>query len=260
MSIDETVASIASARRSGTRLISYPETPPSNLAQAYEMQDQMAEAIGKPIIGWKVGFTSTAARDAAGISEPLSGPIFQGSVHADGSRVKVSMDNLKIIEAEIGFSMREDLPPRESGYDRAAVLAAVKTVHPIFELANKRLPGTIKESPEWLVADGSLNECIVAGDGVAMTGEDRLETERLFLQIDDKHASDGIGTNAMGDPVAVLVWLANHLGSRGITLKAGDLVATGLLCDLIYGEVGSSYTAEFQSIGSVSMTLAIRPN
>ncbi|WP_424944673.1 2-keto-4-pentenoate hydratase [Aliiroseovarius crassostreae] len=256
MTLQEIGAAIAESRKSCKRLLKYPSPMPKSLEDAYIVQEHMARAMGEPVVGWKVGFTSATARKAAGVSEPLAGPLFQETILGNGATVDVNVDDLKIVEAEIGFRLKGDLPPSKAPYTREAVVAAIGTVHPIFEIVNKRLPGDVKETPEWLVADGSINQAVVVGDGSAFDAKKPLTAETVVLSANDKPISEGIGANAMDDPVTVLVWLANHLSARGIPLKTGELVATGLLCDLVFGEVGITYCADFQSLGTVTMAFA----
>jgi len=45
----------------------------------------------------------------------------------------------------------------------------------------------------------------------------------------DMVVAEGSGANALGDPRIALAWLANHLNSRGLALKAGEISATGSL-------------------------------
>ncbi len=253
MKLQDIGTAIAKARKSCQRMVEYPLPMPENLEDAYVVQEHMARAMEEPVAGWKVGFTSATARNAAGVSEPLAGPLFQDTILDNGAFIGVNNDDLKIVEVEIGFRLKSNLPPSKTTYTRDAVVAAIGTVHPIFEIVNKRLPGDLKETPEWLVADGSINQAVVVGDGSIFNAENPLTAETVILRANDKPISEGIGANAMGDPVSVLVWLANHLSARGISLKTGELVATGLLCDLVFGDVDVTYYADFQSLGTITM-------
>ena len=53
-----------------------------------------------------------------------------------------------------------------------------------------------------------------------------------------------------------LAWLANHLNARGLSLRAGHLVATGQTC--IYNGVlvpGDRVVARFETLGEVEMVV-----
>lgn len=255
MDIETIAAVLAEARQQGTKLKDYPSMESFQLTQGYEIQDAMARAISQPIVGWKVGMTSEVAQTKMGINEPLAGPLFANVVHNDDESMKVKEEDLRFVEAEIAFKLKTGLPPRSAAYERDEVISQIATVHPVFELVNKRLPGDMKESPEWIVADGCINGALVVGDGVPFAADMDMSSETVSVAVNDKAASQGVGSNAMGDPIGVVVWLANHLSDRGIGLKSGDVITTGLICDLLQGQSGDTFSAEYKTIGSVTMRL-----
>jgi 2-keto-4-pentenoate hydratase len=256
MSLQNTARILAEARINGIRLESYPACEPKNLQDAYDAQMHLIEAMPAPVAGWKVGFTSETARKAASISEPLSGPLFEDSIYDDGSTIQIGKNDFLLLEAEIGFTLGADLGPRQEAYEREDIIKAIKSVHPIFELVNKRLPGTLKETPEWILCDGTINQAIVCGPALAYDASMQLPDETVSVSVNGNKRSDGIGANAMGDPVSVLLWLANHVRERGITMKQGHLIATGLVSDLIECQPGDHIQAEFASLGTVTISLS----
>lgn len=247
---------LAETRLKAERLDEYPGPAPANLDEAYAIQDAMIDAMQLPIAGWKIGCTSQAARTALGIDEPISGPMFETFVSPGPAAVPVGEDNLRIVEAEIGFRLKHALEPREAPYAKADVSSAIATVHPMFEVANKRLPGTPKEAAVWIVADGAINQAIVYGNGTPFNADMDLANETVRVSIDGTQATEGIGSNALGGPLEVMVWIANHLSARGIGLKANDWISTGLICDLLQPDQGATIVAEFGSIGTLNLKLS----
>jgi 2-keto-4-pentenoate hydratase len=69
-----------------------------------------------------------------------------------------------------------------------------------------------------------------------------------------------MATNAaaevLGNPLNALAWLANHLGARGLGLRAGDLVMSGSISTLLRPKAGDVVTARFTRLGSVSARFA----
>ena len=63
----------------------------------------------------------------------------------------------------------------------------------------------------------------------------------------------GAGAAALGDPVAVVAWLANTLGASGIALEAGHVVMTGALHAAVPMAAGEVYRAEFDRLGAVTV-------
>lgn len=57
----------------------------------------------------------------------------------------------------------------------------------------------------------------------------------------------------MGSPLNSLAWLANHLGSRDLGLRAGELVMTGSVSTVLRPTAGDTVRATFTRLGSVSV-------
>ena len=74
------------------------------------------------------------------------------------------------------------------------------------------------------------------------------------LLVNHKIVSEGNGANVLGNPLNVMAWLANHLQSRGLSLKSGDIVTTGTACDVYNAEAGDNITADFGELGAVSLS------
>jgi len=63
----------------------------------------------------------------------------------------------------------------------------------------------------------------------------------------------GAGAAALGDPIAVVAWLANTLGDMGTGLEAGQLIMTGALHAAVPMQAGDVFRAEFDRLGPVSV-------
>lgn len=255
MDFDKIGAQLADARQKSAKLEDYPTSVPFGLDEAYQIQDAMIRSMSAPVVGWKVGLTSQASQDMMGVAEPISGPLFEDYVFSDNAELEVSESDLRIVEAEIGLTLGADLNSDGAAFTQSDVIAAIASVHPMFELATKRLPGGMRETAQWIIADGAINQAIVVGKGTAFSPEIDLPMVKAQVKVNDKPVSEGIGSNVMGSPISVMVWLADHLRSRDIHLKKGDFIATGLVCDMLIGQSGDRFTADFDGIGAVSMRL-----
>jgi len=60
----------------------------------------------------------------------------------------------------------------------------------------------------------------------------------------------------LGNPLNSLAWIANHLGSRGLALRAGDLVMSGSVSRLLPARAGDTVRATFTRLGSVGVRVA----
>jgi 2-keto-4-pentenoate hydratase len=63
----------------------------------------------------------------------------------------------------------------------------------------------------------------------------------------------GAGAAALGDPGAVVAWLANTFGEQGIALQPGHLVMTGALHAAVPLVAGDVFRADFDRLGSVTV-------
>lgn len=254
MEIEAVGRVLAEARQAGRKLERYPGAQPS-MEEALAMQEAMAVAMGVPVAGWKVGLTSARAQALCGVNAPLAGPVFADCIWQDGAEIAMVAGDLGILEAEIGFRMARDLPPRQAPYGRDEVLAAAGEVLPVIEWVNKRLPGDLREAPEWLVADGVINRGLVVGQAMRFEPARDLKAETVQVWADGTMVTEGVGANALGDPAEVLVWLANDLSARGKGLRRGDVIATGLICDVVQAEPGKRVEARFGALGQVALEI-----
>ena len=71
-------------------------------------------------------------------------------------------------------------------------------------------------------------------------------------------AGTGAGAPALGDPIAVVAWLANTLGGMGRGLEAGKLIVTGALHAAVPIRAGDAVRAEFDRLGPVSVRVVAR--
>jgi len=243
---------LAQARRSGHKLAAPPEPTPATLPDAYALQALVTRALGWKPRGFKVGATSVTAQAMLGIDQPFSASLFEERLFGSGDRVPTSAESLRVVEPEVSFVLRDGLPPRAEPYALREVLAAVESVHPALEVADPRLPNGLAQPLPWLIADGGINDAFVLGAGVAPLAADEYALLQVRAQHNGAWVTSGSGANALGSPAAVLTWLAHHLPTLGLELRAGDIVTTGLLTGVIMCQPGDHVMADFAALGCVS--------
>jgi 2-keto-4-pentenoate hydratase len=64
---------------------------------------------------------------------------------------------------------------------------------------------------------------------------------------------EGHGRDILGHPFNSVAWLATQLASRGVTLKAGQVVMTGSVMKTIFPNENANYRFELADIGSVEV-------
>ncbi|HYG90277.1 MAG TPA: fumarylacetoacetate hydrolase family protein [Azospirillum sp.] len=244
--MNDTIEALIEARRTRRWLTELP-TRPANEAEAYEIQDAVARRLG-PVAAWKVGARTPDA-------EPFRAPINQATLFAGVDHLPAGMFHVIGVEAEIAYRFARDLPPRERPWSRAEVLDAVASVHPVFEIVDTRFAGFGAQDPLSHMADQMNHGALVAGPAVGdWRGLDPLR-ERVTLDVDGKREVETVGGNSAGDPVRLLVWMAN-VGARIFGgLHVGDMVTTGSCTGTVFVQPGSRSVATFGTLGTIELTM-----
>jgi 2-keto-4-pentenoate hydratase len=243
------------ARLSGEKLPSYPGPTPSSMAEAFAIQSAVRISIGWTHAGWKIGCTSEKAQKALKTDGPFPGPVYRERLFPTGTRVETLASNSRTTEPEIAFTLARDLPARDMAWSVDEVLEGVATVHPSIEIVNPRLPKGFNDVVEWYVADGGLSHALVLGPGTKPLKRADYAKIANRVSINGVSKYSGIASNALGGPELALTWLANDLVAKGLFLRAGDVVTTGVITAVFETRIGDHVEASYDVIGSVSVQL-----
>jgi 2-keto-4-pentenoate hydratase len=235
-------------------------TPPSEkrrlgLDEAYAFQDTLREALlarGERVAGWKAGFTTTALQDTYQVHEPVCAFLLASGVLGSGSAIAAARFVRPGVEAEVAFVMKQDLAG--PGVTTARALLAVEGALPALELIDFRHSG--KAVGTDVIADGVYAKAIVLGGALTpLTGID-LALEGLVYEHGGVVVGTATAAEVLGTPLNSLAWIANHLGARGLGLRAGDVVMTGSVSKVLQPKSGDTIRATYTRLGSVSVRFA----
>ena len=115
---------------------------------------------------------------------------------------------------------------------------------------------TGKPTPTDVIADGVYANALVVGAPMTDVAHLDLALEGLVYELNGTVVATNTGAEVMGSPLNSLAWIANHLGSRGLGLRAGDLVMSGSVSQLLRPKAGDTVRAAFTRLGSVSARFA----
>jgi 2-keto-4-pentenoate hydratase len=165
--------------------------------------------------GWKIGATNAAAQASVGFG-PFYGPLFQSNIVVGPSPMisLQSMGSFRAVEAELAFTMGDDMPPLSDGrlYSVSDTWARVKAVTPAIEVASSRIDGPL--SPPLIVADFALNGCVVLGRQSYRPKNidtDHLAEATAAIEVNNTEVASSPCSSVLGNPVVALTWLANEL-------------------------------------------------
>jgi 2-keto-4-pentenoate hydratase len=244
------------ARCSGSAVDPATSRLPTSSAEAYAIQREIAALSGHASVGFKVGSTSREAQRLLGTDEPGSGLLLAPYVHASPARIAIAPAHMGAIEGEFAFKLGRDLPPRVALYAIDEVADAVAEVAGAIEIVGSRFTGGLAGKGRLLVtADGGANMHLVIGPWRKGWDPLSLRAHGVAVTINGVARGSGTGERALGDPINVLVWLANQQSKAGRGLDAGTIVSTGTCTGLDPVQPGDGVEADFGSLGSVSISL-----
>jgi 2-keto-4-pentenoate hydratase len=223
------------------------------LEHAYAIQDALRaelERRGQPSIGWKVAATSPATQAIVGVTEPVGG-FLMSEHYASGAEVSASGFAEMIVELEVAFRMRTRLVG--PGVTAATALPAVESAMPAFELPDWLLTGQPRAGD--FIANSILARAVVLGGPVTTLAGLDLEQEAVTYEHNGEVVGKHRTAEVMGNPLNALAWLANHLGTRGLALKPGDVVMSGSISKLLRPKAGDTIRARFEHLGAIRFTV-----
>jgi 2-keto-4-pentenoate hydratase len=242
------------ARRTRVPIPPFTDADPDlGMADGYAIQRELVPLLladGDRVIGYKVGLTSRAMQRMIGVDSPDYGPVLASTVYADGDEVPVDRFIQPKLEAEIVFVLGSRLAGPGVGITdaRRAIAGAVAAM----EIVDSRIQ-------DWRIklADTVAD---LASNGAAVTSSrlvpvDGLDTRLVGMTLtrNGELIDTGAGAAALGDPVAVVAWLANVLGADGVALEPGHLIMTGSLHGAVPMNPGDVFRAEFDRLGPVTV-------
>lgn len=226
------------------------------LDDAYAVQLLQMEAFaeqGRTVKGHKVGLTSVAMQKLLGVNEPDYGHLLDDFFYLEHMPIPSERFVQPRIEPEIAFVLKKSLTgPRVTVHE---ALAAIDFVLPALEIVDSRIR-------DWkiglfdTIADNASSGAVVLGSTPTSITDIDLRLGGAVLHRRGVVVGTGAGGAVLGSPINSLVWLANVLGARGITLDAGHVILPGALCAMVPIAAGDSFTATFAGLGSVTARFA----
>lgn len=202
---------------------------PATRAEAYAIQDRMAELIGGRIAGWKVGATVKAVQMFEGHDGPLPGRIFGDRCFEQTARIEARLYKGAKVEGEFAFRLGKPLPPGSEPVS-AKDLAPLVTFHPAIELAATRYaPGTGNRAASTFdgIADNGGGGAAVIGAPVPNWQSLSLETMPIDARIDGSPPIQAYTGPYRRSPLDITAETFTDLRARGIAIPVGTVVLTG---------------------------------
>ena len=141
-------------------------------------------------------------------------------------------------------------PLRGPGVTAHEALAAVDFVLPALEIVDSRIE-------DWkiglfdTIADNASSGALVLGSTPTAISDVDLRLAGAVMTRNGSVVGPGAGGAVLGSPLRTLVWLANTVGARGVTLRRATWCCRAL-SRLVPVAPGDTVTATFAGLGSVT--------
>ncbi|MBI3031791.1 MAG: fumarylacetoacetate hydrolase family protein [Candidatus Rokubacteria bacterium] len=252
IAIPTTVERLLEARSTRRPMAPLSEADPDlTIELGYAIQDALRaelERRGERMIGWKLAFTSPAGQALTGVKEPAAGFLLS-SQYASGAEVPLSGFAGLGVEAEVALRLRTKLVG--PGVTAATAALAVEGAVAALELPDFLFSGTPRAAD--FIANSIHARAIVLGSPLTPLRGLDLALEGVVYEHNGEIVGTHTAAEVMGNPLNALAWLANHLETRGLALKPGDIVISGAISKILRPKAGDTIRARFTRLGSVGI-------
>jgi len=234
---------------------------PRTIEDAYAVQAAFLNVLSStqgPVGGYKIASTNPATRQRTGVSGPCAAGIFTRQIYHAPATFNHADYHQFCIECEVGVRLASDLPASGAPYTRGNIGDAIEWLGTAFELIDRRASasGSGAFAPDIKSISTVSNAGAVLGSPLKEWQDIDLAASRGTMTINGALVSEGHGSNVMGHPLEALAWLANLKAEQGDELKAGMLILTGTLTNLMPLNAGDTATIAIEGLGEASLTLA----
>lgn len=230
---------------------------PATIQDAYATQDQLVTQLldehGAKLVGYKIGCTSTYAQELLGVDEPFYGQLQSHNIYQSEIELPAAHFRARIIEPEIGFRIKQTVPHADSPYTAQSIRPYVGAILPTIEVVNPSFEDFGTVGGPSLIADNAVWGVSVVGQSIADWHQIDPAKVEVKLYANGNLVEQGSGSNALGDPLNVVAWLANILQSHGKPLTTNMLISTGTTTNVYHAQAGDSVRAEYTGLGSVKV-------
>ena len=226
---------------------------PFDVETAYQVQDAVvADRVsrGAPVVGAKLGLTSTAKQRQMKVDQPLYGWLTADMAIDVGQPLRCGAFIQPRCEPEIAFVLRADLNGAQ--VTAAQVLAATGAVYPAIDVLDSRFAGYSFTLPDVIADNASGAGFVLGGQATNPAGLD-LRLTGVVLEKNGVLAGTAAGAAVLGHPAASVAWLVRALAARGRGLLAGQVVLSGALTEAVPVSDGDVIVARFDRLGTIEL-------
>lgn len=254
---EEVAQAFVTARRAKRALRAYPGIAPSDMSDAYQIQDIAIELDGRAVAGWKVGKIGSPNAERLGVNR-LAGPIFGDSIVTTATgqvpAMPIFTDGFGAVEAEfllhVSGNWDGKVPARNLD-----VLPLLDAVNIGIEIASSPYHGINSDGPPVTASDFGNNHGLVLGPVLENWADVDFDSITVRVEIDGVEVGVDSTANMLDGPLGAVRFLLGNLADRGFDNNGGIWVSTGAITGVHDVKPGHSVRAVFEGVGEVCCTI-----
>lgn len=210
---------------------------------------------GRTVRGHKIGLTSRAMQQVAGIAEPDYGTLLDDMFFAEGDDLPFDRFIAPWVEAELGFVLGRSL--KGPGVTIFDVLAATEFVVPAVEIVDARIQ-RIDEATKSrrriqdTIADNAASAGVVVSGRPVRPDAFDLRWVGAVLSRNATVEETGIAAGVLNHPANGIAWLANRLSRWDEGIDAGEIVLCGSFTRTVEVARNDVFHADYGPLGAFS--------
>ena len=226
-----------------------PDAADLSVEDAYDLQAELIERLGRERIAAKLGLTSVAKQQQMNVDEPAYGWLLAGSRIESGEPLRCGELIQPRVEPEIAFLTGEELGgPHVTSTE---VLASTAGVMPAIDVLDSRYAGYEFTLPA-VIADNASSARFALGSPVSPAGLD-LRLLGCVFEVNGELEATAAGAAVLDHPAAAVAWFVRSLHERGESLPAGSIVLSGALTAAVAVSPGDVVHVTVDRLGSLEL-------
>lgn len=259
--ITQTAAGFVEARKNNSLLPKFPGERPTDLAEAYAIQDAALTMWDRSIGGWKVGKINPPDDAVLGANR-LAGPIFADAVVERGDAtpaMPVFAHGFAAAEAE--FMLRLSIPQADTPLPTTdeETIPWLSDIRIGIEIASSPYLPINSEGPLVPICDHGNNFGLVLGPRVEREKWCDLNSIDVTLHSAGEQVGHATTATMLDGPLGAVRFLLQNMASRGIAPQSGWWISTGAITGVHPVSVGHAVEARFSQVGSVHCVISAVP-
>lgn len=221
---------------------------------AYEIQAIYVNKrlSGDEITGFKAGLTNEKAQDRFSVTKPVSGVLFASGIRDGNMRIHRQHSNQLMIETEIGFVVGQQINKPLSNISK--LKKRIRSVVAAIELPDLEFEDMSELKGVDIISGNVSAYAYLLGEAQEWK-KINLSKISLILSRDGEVINSGSGSDLLGDPWEVALWLVNNTVSQGWSIQPGHILLVGAMGKMLPAKPGN-YAADFDELGRIIFVIS----